>query len=139
MENFDATMGAQTPSVAPITEVEETPVIISLELREKIKAKKAEIRQKTGKKRIYSIVVKGWEDDEKPLYIAYLSQPNLMQFSQYMSFIQKDVVQANKMLANAIFVEGDRELVDDDDLFLYGLMPQLSKIIDSRQGELVNR
>jgi hypothetical protein len=62
-----------------------------------------------------------------------------MQFSQYMSFIQKDVVQANKMLANAIFVEGDRELVDDDDLFLYGLMPQLSKIIDSRQGELVNR
>jgi len=73
------------------------------------------------------------------MYIAYLSQPNLMQFSQYMSFIQKDVVQANKMLANAIFVEGDRELVDDDDLFLYGLMPQLSKIIDSRQGELVNR
>jgi len=138
MENYD-TSGKLTQGVEPATEITESPMIINVELREKIKAKKEELRAKFGKKRIYPVVVKGWEDDEKPFYIAYLSQPNLMQFSQYMSFIQKDVVQANKMLATNIFVDGDRELVDDDDLFLYGLMPQLNKIIDSRQGELVNR
>ena len=136
MAEFEINSGASAEAAAPEAE---NLMIIPIELRDNIKAKKAEIRQKTGKKRIFSIVVKGWEDDEKPFYIAYLAQPNLAQFSQYMSFIQKDIVQANKMLANNIFIEGDRELVDDDDLFLYGLMPQLSKIIDSRQGELVNR
>ena len=136
MAEFEINSGASAEAAAPEAE---NLMIIPIELRDNIKAKKAEIRQKTGKKRIFPIVVKGWEDDEKPYYIAYLAQPNLAQFSQYMSFIQKDIVQANKMLANNIFIEGDRELVDDDDLFLYGLMPQLSKIIDSRQGELVNR
>lgn len=137
MAEFEINSGKSAQDTAPAEN--ESLMIIPVELRESIKAKKAEIRQKTGKKRVFPIVVKGWEDDEKPYYIAYLAQPNLAQFSQYMSFVQKDIVQANKMLATNIFIEGDRELVDDDDLFIYGLMPQLSKIIDSRQGELVNR
>ncbi len=110
---------------------------ITLQMRQMIAEKKASL-QKLHKRRVFVVAVKGWDSDEKPLYIAYLVQPNLMQFSQYMSFIQKDVVQANQMLARNVFVDGDKELIDNEDLFLYGLMPQLSKIVDSRDGELVN-
>lgn len=110
---------------------------ITLAMRQQIAAKRDEL-SKMHKKRVFVIAVKGWESDEKPLYIAYLTQPNLMQFSQYMSFMQKDIVQANQMLARNVFVDGDKELIDNEDLFLYGLMPQLSKIVDSREGELVN-
>ena len=110
---------------------------ITLQMRQMIAEKKANL-QKLHKRRVFVVAVKGWDSDEKPLYIAYLVQPNLMQFSQYMSFIQKDVVQANQMLARNVFVDGDKELIDNEDLFLYGLMPQLSKIVDSRDGELVN-
>ena len=110
---------------------------ITLQMRQMIAEKKASL-QKLHKRRVFVVAIKGWDSDEKPLYIAYLVQPNLMQFSQYMSFIQKDVVQANQMLARNVFVDGDKELIDNEDLFLYGLMPQLSKIVDSRDGELVN-
>jgi hypothetical protein len=41
-------------------------------------------------------------------------------------------------LAKDCFIEGDRELIDDDSLFLFGLMGQLSEIIKMRQGKLVN-
>ena len=56
-----------------------------------------------------------------------------------MNFVQKDVVQANKMLATNVFLAGDRELVDDDELFLYGTMGQLSQIIDSRNADMVKK
>jgi hypothetical protein len=35
-------------------------------------------------------------------------------------------------------LEGDRELVDDDLLFLFGLMGQLAEIIQTHQSALVN-
>ncbi len=124
--------GAKTESVSGMVSGE-----ITLAMREQIAEKKNQL-QKTHKRRVFVIAVKGWESDEKPLYIAYFVQPNLMQFSQYMSFMQKDIVQANQMLARNVFVDGDKELIDNEDLFLYGLMPQLSSIIDSRDGELVN-
>ena len=49
------------------------------------------------------------------------------------------MVQANKMLATNVFLAGDRELVDDDELFLYGTMGQLSQIIDSRNADMVKK
>ena len=81
----------------------------------------------------------GEEGDDKPLYIAYLRRPSLMHFSQYMNFVQKDLVQANKMLATNVFLAGDRELVDDDELFLYGTMQQLNHLIDSRNADMVKQ
>ena len=43
------------------------------------------------------------------------------------------------MLAQNCFVDGDRELLNDDDLFLYGLMNQLTVLIDNRHAELVKK
>ena len=62
-----------------------------------------------------------------------------MQFSVYMNFVQKDLIQANKQLAMNVFLAGDRELVDDEDLFLYGTMQQLSHVIDSRNADMVKK
>lgn len=114
-----------------------TDIDIPLEVREEI-AKKAEALKSQYKlRKVYVAVVEGDSDDEKPFYIAYFRRPNLMHFSQYMNFVQKDLVQANKMLAQNIFLAGDKEMVDDDELFLYGTMQQLNRVIDSRNSDLV--
>lgn len=63
----------------------------------------------------------------------------MMQFSQYMNFVQKDLVQANQMLAQNIYLDGDKELIDDEELFLYGTMQQLNHVIDSRNSDLVKK
>lgn len=112
------------------------PAEVSQEIAEKIK----ELKEKFGVKKVFVIVVEGdVEDGEKPLYIAYFRRPNLMQFSVYMNFVQKDLIQANKQLAMNVFLAGDRELVDDEDLFLYGTMQQLSHVIDSRNADMVKK
>lgn len=114
-------------------------VNVPIEVREEIVKKAEELKAQHKLRKIFIIVVEGEEGDDKPLYIAYLRRPSLMHFSQYMNFVQKDLVQANKMLATNVFLAGDRELVDDDELFLYGTMQQLSHLIDSRNADMVKQ
>lgn len=112
---------------------------LSDEQLEAIKAKVAELRKSKNIKRIYPIAVQGDEYDEKECYIAYFKQPNLMEFSKYLSISSKnDPTVAMRQLAKDCFVDGDRELVDDDSLFIYGAMPFLSGILNTRRGSLVN-
>lgn len=113
---------------------------IPVAVREQIQQKAAELKAQNSIKKIFVVVVQGDVDSgEKPLYVGYFRRPNMMQFSQYMSFVQKDIVQANLMLARNTFVSGDKELVDDDELFLYGTMQQLGHIIDARNSDIVKR
>lgn len=114
-------------------------VNVPIEVREEIVKKAEELKTQHKLRKIFIIVVEGEEGDDKPLYIAYLRRPSLMHFSQYMNFVQKDLVQANKMLATNVFLAGDRELVDDDELFLYGTMQQLNHLIDSRNADMVKQ
>lgn len=114
-----------------------TDIDIPVEVREEILKKAKELKAKNKLRKVFIAIVEGEEDDEKPFYIAYFRRPGLMHFSQYMNFVQKDLVQANKMLAQNVFLAGDKELVDDEDLFIYGTMAQLSHIIDSRNADLV--
>lgn len=118
--------------------IETVEVEIPQDVREAIAAKAAELKAKHKIRKVYICIVKG-EEDEKPFYVAYLRKPSLPHFSQYVTFAPKDTIQANKMLAQNIFLDGDRELVDDDDLFLWGLMPQLNSILEMRSGELVKK
>lgn len=122
------------PSIEMLSEIN-----VPLEVREEIAKKADELKREYKLRRIFVAVLEGEEDDDKPFYIAYFQRPNLMHFSQYMNFVQKDLVQANKMLAANTFLAGDRAMVDDDELFLYGTMQQLAHLIDSRNGELVKR
>ena len=123
-----------TPAIEFLNDVN-----VPIEVREKIVKKAEELKSQRKLRKIFIIVVEGEDGDDKPLYIAYLRRPSLMHFSQYMNFVQKDLVQANKMLATNVFLEGDRELVDDDELFLYGTMQQLSHLIDSRNADMVKQ
>ena len=123
-----------TPAIEFINDVN-----VPIEVREKIVKKAEELKSQHKLRKIFIIVVEGEDGDDKPLYIAYLRRPSLMHFSQYMNFVQKDLVQANKMLETNVFLEGDRELVDDDELFLYGTMQQLSHLIDSRNADMVKQ
>lgn len=124
----------QAPTIEFLSEVN-----VPLEVRSQIASKADELKQQHKLRKVFVILVEGEDGDEKPFYVAYLQRPNLMHFSQYMNFVQKDIVQANKMLASNVFLAGDRELIDDDELFLYGTMSQLSHLIDARNGELVKR
>ncbi len=88
---------------------------------------------------IFPIVVEGNPDyDEKENYIGYFIQPSFTAFSKYLTASQSNQAVAMRQLAKDCFLEGDKELIDDDSLFLFGLMGQLSKIIEMRNGRLVN-
>lgn len=106
---------------------------------EEVKAKVAELKAAHPKYRIFPLAVEGDPDyDEKNVYIGYFKQPSFVEFSKYLAASQKDQAVAMRTLAKDCFLEGDRALIDDDSLFLFGLMGQLSEIIKMRQGKLVN-
>lgn len=116
----------------------------ALELTDKlakdIEAKIKELKEKNPKCRvIYPILVAGEEGiDEKGLYIGYFAQPSFTVFSKYLTASQTNNAQAMRQLAKDCLLDGDKELVEDDSLFLFGLMSQLSKIVESRNGRVVN-
>lgn len=137
-------MSNETTETAEVMATEAKPAIaftteldLPVEMRQAILKKAEELKAEHKLRKIFIALVEGEGEDDKPLYIAYFRRPGLMHFSQYMNFVQKDLVQANKMLAQNVFLAGDKELVDDEDLFLYGTMSQLNQIIDSRNADMV--
>lgn len=129
---------AQTKTDAVV--LSNASINIPVAIREQIAAKIVELKAKHNVKKVFVVIVEGDVDaGEKPYYICYMRRPNMMQFSQYMNFVQKDLVQANQMLAKNIYLDGDKELIDDEELFLYGTMQQLNHVIDSRNSDLVKK
>lgn len=116
------------------TEVEK----IDPEVQAAIDKKVADLKKNNPKAKIFPLLVEGDGDDEKEVYVGYFTQPNFVNFSKYMTFAQKDQASAMRQLARDCFLDGDRELIDDDSLFLFGLMGQLQHIIKMRGGRLVN-
>lgn len=108
------------------------------ELQKTVDAKAAKLKAEKGIRVIYPLVVEGQEYDEKDVYIGYFQQPNFKVFSKYLTTSQSNNALAMRNLAKDCFVDGDKELIDDDSLFLFGLMGQLSQIIEMRNGTLVN-
>lgn len=112
---------------------------LTLEQQTQIKAQAAKLKAEKKLRKIFPMVVFGDEAcDEKTVYVAYLSEPTFPQFSKFMAASKKDEVMAMRTLAKDCFIDGDHELVDDDSLFLFGLMSQLSEVISTRQSILVN-
>lgn len=138
---MEMNINSESAQVKTDAEVTDTNFInIPVAVREQISAKIAELKVKNNVKKVFAVIVEGdAEAGEKPYYICYMRRPNMMQFSQYMNFVQKDLVQANLMLAQNIFLDGDKELIDDEELFIYGTMQQLSRVIDIRNSDLVKK
>ena len=113
--------------------------ILTLKQEEDIRAQALKLKTDKKLRKVYPMVVFGDTDcDEKEVYVAYLSEPTFPQFSKFMTASKRDEVTAMRTLAKDCFLDGDKELIDNDSLFLFGLMGQLSEIITTRQGTLVN-
>lgn len=118
---------------------ENIEMTIDSKVMESIEKKAAELKAADSKlKVVFPIIVEGSEFDEKPMYVGYFRQPSFSSFSKYLTASQKDSAVALRTLAKDCFLDGDMELIDDDSLFLFGLMGQMSKIIEMRNGCLVN-
>ena len=122
-----------------IDEVEELKDL-TLKQKEEIQKKVEELKKQDLKKnkRVYPIVIFGDEFDEKDVYIGYFREPDFAVFSKFIQLQKKDEIAAIRALARDIFIEGDKEMVDDDSLFLYGLSSKLATILESRQAKVVN-
>lgn len=112
--------------------------ILTLQQEADIKDKALKLKADKKLRKVYPMVVFGdTASDEKEFYVAYLGEPTFPQFSKFMAASKKDEVQAMRTLAKDCFLDGDRDLVDNESLFLFGLMAQLSEIITTRQSLLV--
>lgn len=105
---------------------------------EAIEKKAAELKEKNPKSKVIPLLVEGELGDDKEIYVGYFTQPSFVNFSKYMTFAQKDQASAMRQLARDCFLEGDKELIDNDSLFLFGLMGQLQHIIKMRGGRVIN-
>jgi hypothetical protein len=118
---------------------EENSTEVSLQLEGEISKKVATLKKNDEKlKKVFPIVVFGSGDDEKEQYVGYFKQPSFASFSKYLTASQSNPAVAMRTLAKECFLDGDKELIDDDSLFLFGLLGQLSKVIETRNGQLVN-
>lgn len=112
---------------------------LTLEQEAQIKEKADALKAEKKVRKVYPMVVFGDTDcGEKEFYVAYMGEPTFPQFSKFMAASKKDEVNAMRQLARDCFLDGDKELVDNESLFLFGLMSQLSEIITTRQSLLVN-
>jgi len=113
--------------------------MLTLKQESEIKEKALKLKEEKKLRKVYPMVVFGeTECDEKEIYVAYMAEPTFPQFSKFMAASKKDEVMAMRTLAKDCFLDGDRELVDNDSMFLFGLMGQLSELITTRQSTLVN-
>lgn len=119
---------------------EEDRLPISKELQVTINKKVEEIKQANPKVRVvFPIVVAGADWDAKELYVGYFAQPSFTNFSKYLTASSSaNQAVAMRTLAKDCFLDGDKELVDDDSLFMFGLMGQLGEIIKMRNGKIIN-
>ena len=140
MKEKDEEILEETENEEVSEELEEDTDELGVELRTVIEKKVAEIKvANPNKKAIFPIVVDGNVDfGEKEHYVGYFCQPSFKTFSKYLTASQNNQAVAMRVLAKDCFLDGDKDLVDDDSLFLFGLMGQLSKIIEMRHGRLVN-
>lgn len=113
--------------------------MLTLEQETKIREIALKVKEEKKLRKVYPMVVFGDTScGEKEMYVALMAEPTFPQFSKFMAASKKDEVLAMRTLAKDCFIEGDRELVDDDSLFLFGLMGQLSELITTRQSTLIN-
>lgn len=104
-------------------------------IRERVEGLKAERKLR----KVYPMAVFGdTECGERKVYVAYLGELTFPQFSKFIAASKKDEVMAMRTLARDCFWRVTGELVDDDLLFLFGLMGQLAEIIQTHQSALVN-
>lgn len=112
---------------------------LDLKTIEEIKKKASALKEAKKLRKVFPIAVFGdKEAGEKDVYVAYFKEPDYPAFSKFIAASKRDEVAALRQIAKDCFVDGDKELVDNDSLFLMGCMAQLQNIMSVRQSVLVN-
>jgi hypothetical protein len=88
-------------------------------------SKEEEIRIKYNAAKVYPLTA---EVDGKK-YEAWIRKPNRVELGAFMQLSQKNPIQATEVLLNSIFLEGDRDFIEDDAMF-FGTMGEIEKIIE---------
>lgn len=96
-------------------------------------ADKVKGRHRTDK--VYLIEVEGDEEGDKT-HRAWLRKPTLKTMSAFYTASQQDPIIAAKVVFNDCFLEGDREITDDDEIFM-GAMNQIEELMKVRRARLV--
>lgn len=68
--------------------------------------------------------------------IGIFKKPDRKTISLAASYATTDPIRYVEILAENCFIAGDRELLDNDDLFL-SVMPKLNALIETKEAELV--
>ncbi|MCE9040951.1 MULTISPECIES: hypothetical protein [Bacteroidales] len=66
-----------------------------------------------------------------------MAEPTFPQFFKFIPVFKKDEVSVGTLVKDC-FIEDDCELVNNDSLFLFGLMGQVTELITTRQSTLIN-
>jgi hypothetical protein len=92
-----------------------------------------QVKAKHKVKRVFVIDVED-PDNEDKYYRAWLSKPDLKVLSAFYSVGQNDPIQASKMVFNGCFLEGDKEIVQNDEIFAAAMaqIEDLMKVTRSR-------
>jgi len=113
-------------------------IVISKELEKEISDKCDALCAEHKIKKVFPIIIEGDDLDEKELYITYFREPELKAFSKFQSLGKSNEVQASRQLARDCYLDGDKEPIDDDSMFLYSLRVELMGIIRVRKSKIVN-
>lgn len=113
-----------------LEEIELSKEDLELEqLREK--AEKLKTQHKT--KKVFLISVE--DEDTGEWKSAFFRKPKLKEFSMFTTLAQKDKIQALQTLMKNIYLEGDNDLISDDDLFL-AAMTQIEEIVNVQASKI---
>ena len=103
-----------------------------------IKDKAEEIKKEKNLKNVFPVVIAGDEYDDKDQYVVYLKEPSFKEFSRFSSMGKSNEMQALRMLATDCYVGGDKCTIDNDSLFMGGLMTRITSIVRLRQTRVIN-
>jgi len=68
--------------------------------------------------------------------VAYFKKPKRAQLSYALTLMTTDMLAAYESVLNSTFIEGDRDIIDEDDYFI-AAGPQVNHMLGSRSAELV--
>ncbi len=100
---------------------------------EELLLKAESVKKKWGAKRVFFIEI---EDEFTGDWVgAWIRKPNLKEFSMFTKLAEKDNLAALKILMENVFLEGNKDVYEDDDNFM-GAIAQVQEIVNVQASRI---
>lgn len=90
------------------------------------------IKQRLNLKTVYSLIVKGENDQQ---HVAFFKKPTRPVLSSYMALVNRDPMKAREIIFSNCWIEGDEVIKTDEDLYVSALL-QIDDLIEIRSAEV---